>query len=159
MTTLSQGERVLRVLADGQWHTTAEIHRRAGTMRLNSRIAELRKKGREIECEHLPRKTGPRAYRYRWMNAPTLPPAVNGDAPLEPEVPRTPEHRFRIYVVPRYEEQELIATAPTPAMVGIRLCELGEKGKLHGCCVGILDTHGTDEKPGTWLLNPHEARW
>ena len=47
----SQCDRVLRVLRDGRPHTIAEIHARAGTMRLNSRVAELRKRyGLEIVC-------------------------------------------------------------------------------------------------------------
>ena len=41
----SQGARILDALADGQWHSTAEIHRKAGFSRLNSRISELLKKG------------------------------------------------------------------------------------------------------------------
>lgn len=44
----SQCARVLAVLSDGRPHTMTEIHRRAGTMRLNSRVAELRKRGYPI---------------------------------------------------------------------------------------------------------------
>jgi hypothetical protein len=46
----SQCDRVLAVLADGRAHSITEIHERAGTMRLNSRVAELRKRGHEIVC-------------------------------------------------------------------------------------------------------------
>ena len=46
----SQCDRVLDVLEDGLAHTIQEIHERAGTMRLNSRVAELRKRGHEIVC-------------------------------------------------------------------------------------------------------------
>lgn len=47
----SQCGRVLAVLADGQPHSLQEIHAHAGPMRLNSRIAELRRPyGRDIRC-------------------------------------------------------------------------------------------------------------
>lgn len=63
----SQSSRVAQVLLDGNWHTASEIHRRCGTMRLNSRIAELRKRRSwEIVCEHIKgESSGPNAYRYR----------------------------------------------------------------------------------------------
>lgn len=63
----SQASRVAQLLGDGRWHTASEIHRRCGTMRLNSRIAELRKtRGWEIVCEFIKGETrGPDAYRYR----------------------------------------------------------------------------------------------
>lgn len=67
---MSQNERILEVLADRQPHTVTEIHKRAGTCRLNSRISELRKKvqadGLDIVCRRnhdLP--SGPDAYTYQ----------------------------------------------------------------------------------------------
>ncbi len=42
---MSQCSRVLEVLRDGKPHSIQEIHERAGTMRLNSRIADLRRMG------------------------------------------------------------------------------------------------------------------
>jgi hypothetical protein len=42
---MSQCSRVLEVLRDGKGHSIGEIHERAGTMRLNSRVADLRKMG------------------------------------------------------------------------------------------------------------------
>jgi hypothetical protein len=48
---MSQCSRVLDVLADGRSHDIAEIHARAGTMRLNSRVAELRERGHVIRCD------------------------------------------------------------------------------------------------------------
>lgn len=62
----SQASRVAQLLSDGRWHTASEIHRRCGTMRLNSRVAELRKtRGWEM-CEFIKGETrGPDAYRYR----------------------------------------------------------------------------------------------
>jgi len=45
---VSQCDRVLAVLRDGRKHTIEEIHERAGTMRLNSRVADLRRKGHVV---------------------------------------------------------------------------------------------------------------
>ncbi len=42
---MSQCSRVLEVLRDGKPHSIEEIHERAGTMRLNSRISDLRRMG------------------------------------------------------------------------------------------------------------------
>ena len=62
----SQSSRIRGVLLDGEWHTTDQIHRRAGFSRLNSRIAELRKRGDTIECRHIEGAgSGPEAYEYR----------------------------------------------------------------------------------------------
>lgn len=64
----SQCERILAVLADGDLHTTAEIHQRAGYSRLNSRIAELRKRGWNIAYEFVG-GVGPSAHAYRLICA------------------------------------------------------------------------------------------
>jgi hypothetical protein len=45
----SQCDRVLAVLVDELPHDIHEIHERAGTMRLNSRISDLRKRGLRID--------------------------------------------------------------------------------------------------------------
>jgi hypothetical protein len=42
---MSQCSRVLEVLRDGKPHSIGEIHERAGTMRLNSRVSDLRRMG------------------------------------------------------------------------------------------------------------------
>ena len=59
--------RVLEVLADGQSHSVTEIHQRAGTMRLNSRVSELRRhlkeEGQTIVCTRAG-GTGPDSYLY-----------------------------------------------------------------------------------------------
>ena len=57
----SQCDRVLAVLKDGQWHSIDEIHQRAGTMRLNSRVAELRSR-RLLDVRHSV-KDGVHGYR------------------------------------------------------------------------------------------------
>lgn len=157
-------ERVLRVLADGAWHTTSEIRRRTGVHNVATVISGLRKtKGASITGNHIPKRKGPRAYRYQWTN---IPPAVRlavTDGPQEVvyEVPRTRETRYRIYVVPRFGEQVLMDTAATRAEVGEKIIDMGENGELDGCCLGILDSRGIPKElfPGKWILNPHEGRW
>jgi len=62
---LSQNDRILAVLQDGRDHSVPEIHRIAGTCRLNSRIAELRKRGHAITCFRIPNQTGAASYGYR----------------------------------------------------------------------------------------------
>jgi hypothetical protein len=67
---VSQCQRVLDVLKDGRWHTITEIHERAGMMRLNSRVAELRSRGHNIvhsfERTHFDEKRRPQhAHMYR----------------------------------------------------------------------------------------------
>lgn len=62
----SQCDLISAVLRDGEWHTADEIHRRCGFSRLNSRVAELRRRGMSIVCEHVKGQgSGPAAYRYR----------------------------------------------------------------------------------------------
>ncbi len=61
----SQNDRVLQVLADGEWHTSRELHERAGYMRTNSRVSELRTHGHRILGESVPGETGTDGYRYR----------------------------------------------------------------------------------------------
>lgn len=116
-------ERILDVLADGKWHSTSNIHRRAGNMIIHSRIADLRKKG------HL-----------------QLPPAV--------ETQRTPAERFRLYGRGQGRDLRLLATCGTREAIGVALATLAEEGEFEGLAFGLLDTHGTDETPGTWLVNP-----
>lgn len=164
MQNAPQAERVLRVLADGAWHTTSEIQRRAGVKRVASQISDLRRrKGAKITCDHIPKRRGPRAFRYQWRN---IPPNVRlaveeGPGEIVYEVPRTRATRYRIYVVPRFGAQMLMDTAATPEEVGRKIVELGEDGQLDGCCLGLLDSKGIPKEinSGQWLLNPHEGRW
>lgn len=60
----SQCGRVLALLRDGKRHSVPEIHERCGTMRLNSRIAELRTRGHVIECLRIGGR-GAESYVYR----------------------------------------------------------------------------------------------
>ena len=148
----SQCERVLSVLGDGRWHSVSGIHRKAGTMRLNSRISELRSRGHEIECERR-KGTGPRAFFYRWTNIPdeyrareAAPPAM-----ADPGIPNSIETRYRIYSRV-YDDLRCIAAAPTPEALGVALVTMGEEGEFDGKLVGVMD-RPTDE-PGRWLVKP-----
>jgi hypothetical protein len=60
----SQCEKILRVLEDGEWHSTAEVLQQVPSI-VHSRIAELRKRGYIIEHE----RVGPGASgsRYRLL--------------------------------------------------------------------------------------------
>lgn len=161
----SQNARILRALSDGKWHSVASIHRRAGPSRLNSRISELRSHGYVIEHEHVPvpGKRGPVGHRYRLTNPPAadelaaiIDPIVSEAGLRREEVPRDMTHRFRIYRMV-YEELELLATATAPADVGEAIVELGREGLFAQSCVGILDTHGSDEVKGEWVVNPFDS--
>ena len=159
----SQNARILRVLSDGKWKTSAALQRKAGMSRLNSRISELRKHGYEIEHEKSSGKSGPLGHRYRLLNPPSqaelatlidLEPEVEGL--VRDDIPRTPEHRFRIYRMV-YDKLDLVATASTPEFVGVALVTLGREGEFDHSCAGVLDTHGTDEVQGSWVLNPFDT--
>lgn len=76
MNPRSQTNRVLDVLKDGLLHPVPEIHERAGTMRLNSRVAELRKRGHNIICVRQPGQTGAAAYAYQLLDGQSPSPAV-----------------------------------------------------------------------------------
>lgn len=66
---MSQCAAILDVLTDGQWHTVADIHRRAGYSRLNSRVSELRERGHRIECDVVDAERAVDRYRYRLVRA------------------------------------------------------------------------------------------
>lgn len=164
----SQNGRILAALASGRWQTTSTIHHKAGTCRLNSRISELRREhGYQIEHERVPGvKDGPRAHRYRLVGTPDGQPIVDlaqqlaeqaALETLEDETPRTPEHRFRLYAVTDDGALTLVATCPSEEAVGVAICTLGREGHWGRSCIGLLDTHGTDEKPGEWVVNPWEV--
>lgn len=65
---VSQNDRVLAALADGRWRTVPELHARVGPCRLNSRVAELRKRGHRIECRTVAGRVGPARYEYRLVS-------------------------------------------------------------------------------------------
>lgn len=81
---LSQCDRILLVLKDGEPHLVSEIHQRAGYSRLNSRVADLRKRGYDIQSYHLAGKTGSEGYGYQLYagdsSLPSSSDGVSGDA-------------------------------------------------------------------------------
>ena len=160
----SQNSRILRVLGDEHWHTTANLYRKCGGMILHSRISELRKHGFEIDHEVIPGKSGALGHRYRLLNSPSpadldaiVGPVVNASSGIPREdVPRDLAHRFRIYKMV-YDELVLLATASTAEDVGVAIVALGNEGQLAGGCLGLLDTHGTDEARGSWTVQPWDT--
>lgn len=147
---MTQGQRILRVLADGRWHSTSNIHRQAGNMIVHSRVAELRTRGHEIEHRHVPGRRGACAHQYRWLN----PPERSGGAPafVAPKIPRSTETRYRIYSQ-AFGSPVCIATAATAEDLGVALVTMGREGQFDGVLVGVMDAP-TEGVPGTWLVKP-----
>lgn len=157
----SQNDRILAILADGAWHSAKNLERRTGARRLNSRISELRKRGHGIESETTTR-SGSLGYRYRLLGRYELVdhrPVVPDDEftiPNDVIMPRDALNRFHIFRMV-YDELHPVATATTPEDVGCAIVTLGLEGEFAQSALGILDTHGTDEKPGTWVINPFDT--
>lgn len=76
---MTQTGAILEVLKDGKEHSVAEIHRRAGTSRLNSRISDLRRHGHVIRCFTVKGRTNAERYVYQLLYSLTEP----GVAPRE----------------------------------------------------------------------------
>ncbi len=155
--------KVLAALADGAPHTTRQLYRECGPMILHSRIADLRKKGYRIHCEHIDGKgTGAAAYRYTWLDAPA-PSGGNGQAQMaittDEIAPRVPEERYRIFRVRNGGAPEIVGTVGTLEAVG-RALEIwgGEEGMFDDYCFGFQDAldHKNDkgEWVGKWLVKP-----
>lgn len=130
---ISQCDRVLLVLSDRETHAVPEIHERAGTMRLNSRISELRQRGHTIECVRLPGRTGAAAYAYRLLD-PTASAAVS--------------HRAEDTGGPAIPERAQRGRRPNPGDTGEECVECGHPDYDHvgwdclriGCaCEGFAD--------------------
>lgn len=140
MTQTTHCQRVLDVLADGRRHSVPEIHRRAGTMRLNSRVAELRKRGHDIVCDRIPGRKGAASYGYTWVDAPPQPAQAEAQLRLDSDeiAPREEAQRYRIYRVVGIGDPELVATVASPEAVGVALCTLGAEGEFEDACVGIM---------------------
>lgn len=158
----SQNSRVLSVLSDGHWHTSANIVRKTGAKRLNSRMSELRKRGFVIDRVTVPGKTGQLAHRYKLANPPASLPVAAGSrsrrrsSPSKVVAPRDKKNRYRIYKQ-AFDVLELVATAATDEEVGVKLVKLGLEGEFKESCVGLLDTHGKASEKGTWVLDPFDA--
>ncbi len=155
--------KVLAALADGAPHTTRQLYRECGPMILHSRIADLRKKGYRIHCEHIDGKgTGAAAYRYTWLDAPA-PSGGNGQAQMaittDEIAPRVPEERYRIFKVVNGGPPEIVATVPTLEAIGPALYTLGTEGEFDDACLGLQDAldrfdDKQDRYVGRWILKP-----
>lgn len=148
----SQNERILDCLRDGKFWTTAGIHRRAGTSRLNSRISELRSRGYNIEHRRVHGVTEPRSHQYRWADAPGLPPAVLPEIAEAAKIPRTPQTRYRIYTRV-YDDLRCIAACADPESLGVALLTLAAEGEFEGKLLGVMDAP-TEGVSGEWLIKP-----
>ena len=161
----SQSSRILDALKDGKWTSINEIHRRAGTSRLNSRVSDLRKQGFKIE--HREVKGKPRAslrHQYRLVDRPAILPdpgtAKDRWTLDRDKTPRDVKRRYRIYIVNERNKLLLMATAPTEEKVGVEICRLGRSGQISRACVGVLDSHGIENEieQGNWIVNPFDAK-
>jgi hypothetical protein len=128
---------------------------------VNSRVSELRRRGYRIE-HRTNRGAGALAHSYRLRDrlesdlieslaATNGAPALDRDA-----IPRDLDHRYRIYRMV-YDELELVGTARTKTALGGEIIRLAEQGGFERSCVGLLDTHGTADEPGSWLINPWDT--
>jgi hypothetical protein len=71
-------------------------------------------------------------------------------------VPRDEENRYRLYAV-RGEGRELrlLATGPSVSSIGLAIGTMAGEGNIEQADrIGILDTHASEESPGTWVVNP-----
>src|SRR5262245_7797572 len=153
--------RVLAALTDGRWHTTRELYRTAGPMILHSRVADLRAKGYDVECEHVPgRGNGAAAYRYRWVDAPGKPYQLPRPSLKEKRIGEyDPQQRYRFYQPGEGREQTWVgwAGAKTLAGLGTMLATFLEEDEIDRTQpLGILDTGPWAEgEPGVWLALPY----
>ena len=69
MTQPSQCNHIMAHLRAGNTLTPAEAYERFGSLALHSRIAELRGRGHNIECELVEVQSGKRVGRYRLVTA------------------------------------------------------------------------------------------
>ena len=159
MSKTTHCQRVLAVLGDGLPHSTSELYRRAGPMILHSRVAELRKRGHTIVCEHVSGKHGAAAYRYTWLDAPPQKPAERGNGQLrlstDEVAPRIQSERYRIFRVRNGGPPEIVATVGTPEAIGVALLTLGREGEFEDYCVGVQDVFA--EKGKQWVIRPWVA--
>lgn len=157
----SQNARVLHALRSGRWVAVPTIHARAGSMRLNSRISELRGQGYDIEHGMVKGRSGAASHRYRLRGGPPIPEEEEGFLLDDDDLtPRTPEHRFRLYSCSTDNALGLVATTDSEEGVGVTICTLGREGEFDMCSVGILDAAGEDGTydKGQWIVNPWNAR-
>jgi hypothetical protein len=166
MKTGSQTSRILAVLWDRREHSVPEIHRRAGTSRLNSRISDLRRQGYVIECRRRPHRKGASSYAYQLLVSPPgvqAPPEQQEWARITEEaeqrrreIPRDLLHQYRLYALRKGGVLDILGAAATPSEVGEMIVSMGRDGLLTELCIGLLDTYGTETSAGSWLVNPFD---
>ena len=87
---MSHCDIILAALRDGQWHTTSALYHDCGPMILHSRIADLRKKGHNVEGRHVPGRTGAEGYEYRLGPSVTYVDVPRTRLPVDPHTPPVP---------------------------------------------------------------------
>lgn len=155
----SQSARVLAVLKDGKPHSVPEIHQKAGTMRLNSRIADLRKKGHVIVCERVKGKRGAEAYYYQLVGEGTEAVVTFGQMRLATDdiAPRTENERFRIFRVKDGGDPEILSTAKSLEATISAISRLSCEGEFEGYAIGVQDARAKKRKGayvGEWIGIP-----
>jgi hypothetical protein len=157
--------KVLAALSDGKSHTTRQLYREVGPMILHSRVADLRKRGYRIECDHIPGKgTGAGAYRYIWVDAPGVPSGGNGQAQMtittDDIAPRVPAEQFRIFRVRNGGAPEILATVGNESEIWPAIRLMSEEGMLDDACLGVMDAldhqDANGKWVGKWLLLPYQ---
>ena len=157
--------RLLAVLSDGAWHTTSNLHRRAGHMIVHSRIADLRAKGYRVEHDTVPGRVGAQAHRYRWLDAPTQDTADENQFSLDTDMiaPRIPRERYRIFRVKNGGGPEIVCTVGTEEEIGPAVMRLGEEGEFDDYCLGIQDSmarwEGLPEHEGATRYGRYVGEW
>ena len=160
MSTTSQVQRVFEVLKDGKPHPVPEIHQKAGTMRLNSRIADLRKQGHTIVCERVKGKRGAAAYQYQLLSGSDIL-RKQGQLQLSTDdiAPRVARERYRIFRVKNGGDPEIVATVGSLSALGKAVYKLGLEGEFDDYVMGLQDSMDhrdpkTKKWVGKWFLLP-----
>lgn len=164
MSMNSQSARVLEILKDGKPHSVPEIHQKAGTMRLNSRIADLRKQGHTIVCERVKGKKGAAAYQYQLLTSGGEILRKQGQLTLNTDdvAPRVASERYRIFRVKDGGDPEIVATVRSLSALGGALYKLGLEGEFDDYVVGLQDAmdHRDKDKKwvGKWFVLPWQTK-
>ena len=78
--------------------------------------------------------------------------------PAENYAPRCEAERYRVYALDGENALHLRATCGSKSGIGMVVATMGAEGEWELCALGVLDTHGSEDEPGTWLVNPWDAR-
>ena len=128
-------------------------------MRLNSRIADLRKKGHTIVCERVKGKRGAEAYYYQLLGSGQEPAVTFGQMRLETDqiAPRTESERYRIFRVKGNGDPEVLATARSLENTIEAISRLSCEGEFNGYSIGVQDARAKKRKGayvGEWIGLP-----